>query len=119
MTANYSPQIAPYVEAVKGMKANEVVILDVRGISDFADTFILCSGRSHRQVSAIAENVQRILRKKKIKALGVEGLKEGLWVLMDYDDVIIHIFYEPTREFYDLEGLWVDAARTNVADAVA
>jgi ribosome-associated protein len=100
-----------YVKAVLGMKAFDVVVLDLRGLASFADTFIICSGRSHRQVSAIAEFVERDLKAKGIKPLGVEGLREGHWVLMDYGDVVIHVFYEPIRIFYDLEGLWSDARR--------
>ncbi len=111
MTRRKEASIDHYVEAVQGMKALDVVVLDVRGISSFADTFIICSGRSHRQVTAIAEFVQRELKSKGLHPLGIEGLREGHWVLMDYGDVIIHVFYEPIRTFYDLEGLWADAKR--------
>ena len=65
----------------------------------------------NRQVTAIAEHVERKLRKQKVKPLGVEGAKEGQWVLLDYGHVIIHVFYESVRQFYDLEGLWTDARR--------
>ena len=119
MTISYEKSVEPYLEAVLGMKAFNVVVLDVRGIASFADTFIICSGRSHRQVSAIAEFVVRELKKKGMKALGVEGLQEGHWVLMDYGDVIIHIFYEPIRIFYDLESLWGDARRIDIAEITA
>jgi len=101
--------IDQYVKAVLGMKAFDVVVLDVRGLASFADTFIICSGRSHRQVSAIAQFVEQDLKAKGIRPLGIEGLRAGHWVLMDYGDVIIHVFYEPVRTFYDLEGLWSDA----------
>jgi ribosome-associated protein len=111
MTRSYAQTVKPYVEAVLSMKAYNVVVLDVRGIASFADTFIICSGRSHRQVSAIGESVQRQLKKEGTKAIGIEGMREGHWVLMDYGDVIIHIFYEPIRMFYDLENLWADARR--------
>ncbi|NVM21110.1 MAG: ribosome silencing factor [Desulfobacterales bacterium] len=111
MTPPCEQVIEQYVKAVLGMKAFDVVVLDVRGLASFADTFIICSGRSHRQVSAIAEHVAHDLKAKGTRALGVEGLREGHWVLMDYGDVIIHVFYEPVRIFYDLEGLWSDAKR--------
>jgi ribosome-associated protein len=101
----------PYVEAILKRKASDVVVLDLRGLVSFADTFIICSGRSHRQVSAIAESVEQDLKARGIRPLGVEGLREGHWVLMDYGDIVIHIFYEPIRIFYDLEGLWSDARR--------
>jgi ribosome-associated protein len=99
------------------MKALNVVVLDVHGLASFADTFIVCSGRSHRQVSAIAESVQQDLKAKGIKPLGIEGLREGHWVLMDYGDVLIHVFFEPVRLFFDLEGLWSDAQRVELGDA--
>ncbi|MCJ8500935.1 ribosome silencing factor [Desulfatitalea alkaliphila] len=100
-----------YVQAVTARKAEAVVALDVRGLTSIADAFIICSARSNRQVSAIAEHVQRFLRDHAIKPLSVEGQREGHWVLMDYGSVIIHVFYESTRRFYDLEGLWADARR--------
>lgn len=98
-----------YVKAALGKKAIDLVILDVRELTSIADVFIVCSGNSNRQVSAIAEYIQVDLKKQGIKPLSVEGIKEGHWVLLDYGHVIIHIFYEPVRNFYDLEGLWVDA----------
>lgn len=100
-----------FVQAALGKKAQGVVVLDVRELTSIADVFIICSGRSNRQVSAIADHIQRFLRKQSIKPLSVEGKSEGLWVLMDYGHVIIHVFYETTRAFYDLEGLWSDAKR--------
>jgi ribosome-associated protein len=117
MTRGFGPGIEPYVKAVLRMKALNVVVLDLHGLTSFADTFIVCSGRSHRQVSAIAESVQQDLKAKGIKPLGIEGLREGHWVLMDYGDVLIHVFYEPVRIFFDLEGLWSDAKRVELGDA--
>lgn len=104
----------PYFSAIQGKKAADIVALDVREFSSVADAFILCSGTSNRQVSAIAEYIQVTLKQRNIRPLHVEGLKEGQWVLMDYGHVIIHVFYEPVREFYDLEGLWADAPRLTV-----
>jgi ribosome-associated protein len=100
-----------YVQAVLGKKAESVVVLDVRGLTSIADAFIICSGRSNRQVSAVADHVEQFLKQEGIRPLSVEGRKEGHWVLMDYGHVIIHVFYTETRSFYDLEGLWVDAKR--------
>ena len=100
-----------FINAVMGKKALDLVVLDVRDLTSFSDIFIICSGRSNRQVSAIAEYVQVNLKKHDIKPLSVEGKKEGHWVLLDYGHVIIHVFYEPVRAFYDLEGLWIDAKR--------
>ncbi len=105
------PSIDTFVNAVLGKKAGQIVILDVKNLTTFADTFIICSARSNRQATAIAEFVSTYLKKQGKKVLNIEGKKEGHWVLMDYGDVIIHIFLEPLRSFYDLEGLWVDARR--------
>ena len=111
MTQKTDPKLDLYVKAVLGKKALNVVALDVGGLTSFADVFIICSGRSNRQVSAIADYIKSDLKKHKIKPLSVEGSKDGHWILLDYGHVIIHVFYEPMREFYDLEGLWVDAER--------
>jgi ribosome-associated protein len=100
-----------YVKAVLGKKAADVLVLDLRGLSSVADIFIICSALSNRQAAAIADHVERYLKKTGLKPLSVEGKNEGLWVLLDYGDVIIHIFYETVRKFYDLEGLWSDAKR--------
>jgi ribosome-associated protein len=100
-----------FIKAVLGKKAENVVALDMRGLTSIADVFIVCSGRSNRQVSAMADHIERELRRHKIKPLSVEGAVEGQWVLMDYGHVVIHVFYESARQFYDLEGLWSDARR--------
>ena len=100
-----------YVKSALGKKARNLVLLDVHELTSLADAFLICHGTSNRQVSAIAEHIQRNLKKQGIKALSVDGLKEGHWVLMDYGNVVIHVFYESTRSFYNLEGLWSDARR--------
>jgi ribosome-associated protein len=108
-----------YVKAALGKKAHNPVLLDVHHLTTLADAFLICHGTSNRQVSAIAEHIQRDLRKQGIKALSVDGLKEGHWVLMDYGHVVIHVFFESTRSFYDLEGLWADARRIRTASLIA
>ena len=100
-----------FIEAVTKKKALNLVVLDVQNLTSIADVFIICSGQSNRQVNAIADAAIDHLKKHKIKPLSVEGTGEGHWVLLDYGDVVVHIFYEPVREFFDLEGLWVDAKR--------
>ena len=100
-----------YVKAALEKKTLNLIVLDVHNLSSVADVFIICSGRSNRQVTAIAEFIKVELKKQKIQPLSSEGIKEGLWALLDYGHVIIHVFYEPVRDFYDLEGLWADAKR--------
>jgi len=117
MTEDVDAALDFFFQAVLGKKAMHVVALDVRELTSIADVFIICSGRSNRQVSAIAEHIERQLRGCKIKPLSVEGTAEGHWVLMDYGHVIIHVFFDPVREFYDLEGLWSDARRIPIPAA--
>jgi len=111
MTKDMDPPLDLYIKAILGRKALNVVALDVAEMTSYADVFIFCSGRSNRQVTAIAEHIKTDLKQHEIKPISVEGAKDGHWVLLDYGHVIIHVFYEPIREFYDLEGLWVDAKR--------
>jgi len=106
------------VEAARGKKALNLILLDMKGITSFTDYFFICSGTSDRQVQAIAEGVREVLEEKGVRPLGIEGTLEGKWILMDYEDVVVHIFLEPVRQFYDLEGLWVDAPRINVKNEV-
>ncbi len=99
-------------------KALDVRILDVGGLSSLTDFLILASGRSDRQVQAVAESVRLGLKKDHdTLPLAVEGMDEGRWVLIDYGDVMVHVFQEPVREFYDLDGLWSEAAEVAVPEA--
>ena len=111
MTDTIESELDIYVKSALGKKARAPVLLDVRHLTSLADAFLICHGTSNRQVSAIAEYIQRDLKKQGIKPLSVDGLKEGHWVLMDYGHVVIHVFFESTRSFYNLEGLWSDARR--------
>lgn len=95
-------------------KAHGLVILKVKEISSFTDYFIICSGNSNRQVKAISDSVEGVLKKSGVLPLGIEGARTGQWVLMDYGDVVVHVFYEPVREFYDIERLWSDAPTMTV-----
>ncbi|MGZ6292392.1 MAG: ribosome silencing factor [Syntrophales bacterium] len=97
-------------------KAKNLTILNVKEVSSFADYFIICSGTSDRQVQSIAASIRENLKEYGIIPLGIEGESLGKWVLMDYEDVIIHVFYEPMREFYEIERLWPDAPRMDVGD---
>lgn len=97
-------------------KAEDTVVLDVRGISSFTDYFVIMSGRSTRHVQGLAEAIESEFRSKRVSAKHSEGLKEGQWVLLDFGDVVVHIFYKESRSFYDLEGLWHDAPRIDPAD---
>ncbi len=101
-------------EAALSKKAEKVVILDVRGLTSYADFFVVASGSSDRQVSAIADAIEEELKKRGQRPLGVEGYTQGRWVLIDYPDIVCHVFYDEDRAFYDIEGLWADAPRIPV-----
>jgi ribosome-associated protein len=98
--------------AAQDKKATDVTILDLRGRTSFTDAFLLCSARNGKQARAIAEHL-RVLAKHELGAppFGVEGASYGKWVLLDLPGVVVHVFDEATRRFYDLEGLWADAPR--------
>jgi ribosome-associated protein len=104
------------VNAALEKKATDIVLLRTKGIVSYADYFLICGGRSDRQVQAIAQSIETELKKEGHRALGIEGLSQGTWVLLDYGDVIVHIFQESVRRFYDLEGLWIDARRVDIAE---
>ena len=102
-------------EAALDRKAINVEIIDVTEKVDYADYIVLMSGRSDRQVTALARNVEGDVQTKTgQRCLSVEGLPQASWVLMDFGDVIVHIFHEDTRGYYDLESLWIDASRVPV-----
>jgi nicotinate (nicotinamide) nucleotide adenylyltransferase/ribosome silencing factor RsfS/YbeB/iojap len=106
------------VDAARDRKAEEIVALDLRGLSDVTDTFVICHGSSDRQVVAIAENIEMRLRKEcGRKPAHIEGLRRGEWVLMDYIDFVVHVFLEEKRAFYRLDRLWGDAPSLPLPDA--
>ncbi len=92
-------------------KAVGLEILDVAGRTDYADFLVLMSGRSDRQVAALAEGIEEALRKSGRRAQNIEGRESARWILIDFGDVVVHVFQEEIRSLYDLEGLWEDARR--------
>jgi ribosome-associated protein len=96
-------------------KALDVVALDVRGLSGFADYFVIMGGTSTRHVQGLAGVIDREIASKRSKPADTEGLNEGQWILLDYNDVIVHIFHHEIRAHYDLEGLWHDAPRLDLS----
>jgi ribosome-associated protein len=95
-------------------KAQDVLVLELRGLTDIADFFVVASGTSERHVKTVAEGVELGMKEKDIKVLSVEGYDEGRWVILDYGDVIVHVFLESLRELYDLESLWIEAKTDKV-----
>ena len=86
----------------------------MRGLITIADYFVICSGESTTQVKAIEEQIEETFKNEEIRPIGIEGLSYSHWILMDYGDVIVHIFEEATRAFYELEKLWIDAKKINL-----
>lgn len=97
------------VDVADEKKAENIVLLDIRKVSVLADYFVICSGNSERQVKAIARDIEEELEKQEISPRHTEGLDQGRWVLMDYGDVIVHIFTAAERDYYSLDKLWAGA----------
>ena len=101
------------MDTISDRKAVDPVLFEVGGMTSIADYFIVASGNSSRQVQSISQHLTRKMRDEKCRTIGVEGEQEGQWVLLDFGDLVIHLFYQPVREQFDLEGLWIEAPRIN------
>ena len=97
-------------------KAYDLVLMEVGELTSLADYFLVCTGRSDTQVQAIAQSIEENLDRLGIRPLSIEGHTRGQWVVLDFDDVVVHVFYEPLREFYDLERLWARAPRVELPE---
>ena len=102
------------MEAALDKRALEPVLIDVSAIGSYTDFIGIVSGRSDRQVDAIAEGVSQALKARGLYPLGQEGSGSGRWTLLDFGAFVIHVFYHPVREFYDLESLWIEAPRVKL-----
>lgn len=94
--------------------AQDPVLIEVKSSSDVTDYFLVCSANSDRGVKTIVESIEQKLKELGEKVIGIEGYSEGKWVLIDSADVVTHVFYEPLRDFYDIESLWIDAPRVDL-----
>jgi ribosome-associated protein len=108
---NFMSKTRVVMEAALELKADQIVGLDMRRVSSFADSFVIASGGSNRHVRSIAEAIIKAVEESGERPIGVEGLEEGRWVLIDANDVIVHIFVSDFREDFSLERLWSDAPR--------
>jgi ribosome-associated protein len=106
--SSYDPALRAAESCMDG-KANDVVVLDLAGVTDMTDYFVIASGTSDTHVRAVAERVRDSLEESGIHAHHIEGLAQGRWVLLDYIDFVVHVFHPALREFYQLERLWGDA----------
>src|SRR5437016_3336598 len=98
-------------EAALEKKAYDLVVLEVEHLSSIADYFVIATGRSDVQVQSIARGIEERLDLERLHPLSIEGFQHGHWIVMDYGDVVVHAFFEPTRDFYRLEHIWSDATR--------
>ncbi|TBX70463.1 ribosome silencing factor [Flavobacterium silvisoli] len=108
--------LASIIKGIEEVKGNDIDILDLRDIDTaVCDYFIICNGNSNTQVNAIVNSIQKIVSKElKDKPWHVEGTDNGEWVLMDYVNIVVHVFQKQIREFYNIEGLWGDAKITTI-----
>jgi ribosome-associated protein len=102
--------------ACREKKGSDLVVLEVGRLTTLAEVFILCSGNTHRQVKAIVDEIEIQLKRAGFTLYGAEGALEGLWVLLDYGDVVVHVFQRDTRDFYNLERLWGEAPRRELPE---
>ncbi|MEZ4531518.1 MAG: ribosome silencing factor [Thermomicrobiales bacterium] len=98
-------------EILADTPASDTVVLDIRGLSTFSDFFVICSGENERQLRAIAEKLQEELREEGVRPQRVEGTPRSGWIVLDYNDAIVHVFDRDLRDFYRMERLWAEAPR--------
>lgn len=110
------PKALDCVRFALDKKAYDLVLLEVGELTSLADYFLICTGRSDTQVQAIAQNIEQCMAKEGRRPIAVEGMSLGQWVVIDYGDVVVHVFYEPQRAFYDLERLWAKAPRVDLPE---
>ncbi len=115
MTVRLDQKIALCINAVVDKQASNIVLLDLKGISTITDSFLICSGSSIRQVQAIADAVDEKMSGQGVEPEGVEGYSQARWILMDYGDLVVHIFHEETRSFYEIERLWAKAPALEIS----
>ncbi|MCZ2079552.1 MAG: ribosome silencing factor [Bryobacteraceae bacterium] len=108
------PNWAVAVRAAEAKKAKDIRVLDLRGITTFADYFVICSGANPRQIRAIADEIGAALKKYGERPANVEGYDNAGWVLLDYGDLLVHVFSDEARSYYDLERLWRQAKEVPV-----
>ena len=104
------------MRAALSKKAGDPVLIRLGHLTTLTDYFLIVSARSGKHVKALAEAIMEAARNHKFKKLSTEGVNQGTWALLDYGDVIVHVFHRPVREFYDLEGLWAEAPREEFSE---
>ncbi len=95
-------------------KAKDVAVIELKGLTDIADYFVLASGTSERHVRTLADSIEKGMKETGVRPYSLEGYQQGRWVIIDYRDIIVHVFLEPLRELYDLESLWIEAKKYRI-----
>ncbi len=103
-------------EALSDKKAEDIRVIDITGVSDIADYFIVASGNNQNQLQAMQDAVDEALHKEGINAKNIEGNRSSTWILMDYEDIIVHIFSQEDRLFYNLERIWQDGKTVDIEE---
>ena len=117
--ADLDEEVKLAIQSASDKKASNLVALDLREVTSFAEFFVIASGTNQRQVQAISDEINEKLKEKlKRRPLRIEGYASGEWILLDYGDFIIHIFEQKAREFYDLERLWRDAKKVEIPEEI-
>ncbi|MCG8566020.1 MAG: ribosome silencing factor [Desulfobacterales bacterium] len=109
-------EITPYLAPIFERKPLSVAAIDVRELTSYTDTVVIVEASSNRQARALSEHIVTALKKQDKQVLGAEGIKEGEWALLDYGDIVIHVFESEARTFYDIDGLWSDAPRMDLSE---
>ena len=115
MALSLEERITLCTSAAIEKQASEIIILDLKGFSTITDSFLICSGSSTRQVQSIADAIDESMSKQGVEPRGTEGYTQARWILMDYNDLVVHIFHEETRRFYDIERLWAKAPTLDIS----
>ncbi len=116
MSDPISDDLKRYLIPAFKRKLKSISAVSVKGLTSYTDTIIIIESRSLRQVNSTAEHLIKELRNKNIKTLGVEGVKNSEWALLDYGDTVIHIFESRAKSFFDIEGLWADAPKIDLSE---
>lgn len=106
------------VKCMDSKKASDIRVLDISSVTTMADYFVICQGNSPAQMKAISEEIEENLAEQGVKPIGREGMSTSYWILMDYSDVIVHVFSGESRSFYSIENLWADAANVDISHIV-
>lgn len=112
---NFNEEVNEIIAAGQDKKAFDIKVIDIKGVSSIADYFVIMSGTSDRQVVSIADEIEDRLSKTGLETINKEGRQEGKWIILDYGDVIVHVFQKSEREFYNLEKLWIDSKSYDIA----